>query len=125
MCSEDIRSADVCRLKQGMKIGDEVTRRALHGNGGTPAKMIRIKNRSRAIICANAREPGDLRKNSARSRLKLGAPNVSIIPVTGLKNHSRTTGAVTLKKYFASTADLDETGKITSRGELSASLIQL
>ena len=67
-------------------------------------------------------EPGDLRKNSARSRLKLGAPNVSIIPVTGLKNHSRNTGAVTLKKYFSSTADLDETGKIVSRGDWSASL---
>src|SRR5712671_3500790 len=72
MCSEDIRSWDVCRLKQGMKIGDEVTCCARHRNGGAPAKMIRIKKRSRPVICANACEPGDLRKNSARSRLKFG-----------------------------------------------------
>src|SRR5205814_9428992 len=42
MCSEDIRSGDVCRLKQGMKIGDEITCCARHRNGHAPAKMIRI-----------------------------------------------------------------------------------
>src|SRR5437773_5883072 len=123
MCSEDIRSGDVCRLKQGMK-----NRRRDHVLCATSERPCSGQNdphqkkRSRSVICANACEPGDLRKNSARSRLKLGAPNVSIIPVTGLKNHSRNTGAVTLKKYFASTADLDETGKIVSRGDWSASL---
>src|SRR5439155_20575009 len=33
----------VCRLKQGMKIGDEITCCARHRNGHAPAKMIRIK----------------------------------------------------------------------------------
>src|SRR5438034_10529971 len=98
-----------------MKIRNELARRARYRNGAAPPKMICVKKGSRPVVRANPGELGNLRKNGAASRLKLSAPNVGIISITGLKNHSRTTGATTLKKYFASTADLDETGKITRR----------
>src|SRR6266516_3180423 len=113
MRSEHVRSGDVRRLEQRMKIGDEVACRARHGDGRAPTQMMRIEKRSRPIIRADPGEPGDLRKHSTHSSLKWGAPDFGIIPVPGLQNHCRTAGATALEIHFASTAGINETGKIT------------
>src|SRR6266481_3019731 len=81
--------------------------------------MIRVKKSSRAVIGANPRELSNLRKHSAHSRLKRGAPDVGIIPVSGLENHGRAAGATTHKIHLTPTAYLDEAGKITGRGDSS------
>jgi hypothetical protein len=84
--------------------------------------MIRVKKGSWAVIGANPRELGNLRKHSAHSRLKRGAPDFGIIPVSGLENHRRAAGATALKIHLTPTANLDEAGKITGRGDWSAIL---
>ena len=88
MRSEDVRRGDVRRLEQRMKIGNEVACGARHGDGRAPAQMVRIEKSARTVIGANPRELGNLRKDGALSGLKLRAPNIGIIPVTGLENHS-------------------------------------
>jgi hypothetical protein len=77
--------------------------------------MICVKKSSRTVTGANPGELGDLGKDGALSRLKVGAPNVGIIPVTRLQNHSRTVRATTLEIHLTPGADVDETGKITRR----------
>jgi hypothetical protein len=119
MRSKDVRSGDVRRLEQGMKIGNEIPCGARHGDGRAPAQMIRIEKRSRPVIGANPRELGNLRKNAAHSRLKFGAPNVSIISVTRLKNHRRAARAIALEIHLAPIANVDEIGKISGRGDWS------
>jgi hypothetical protein len=74
--------------------------------------MIRIEKSSGTVVGANPREPGNLRKNGAHSRLKLGAPNVGIISVTLLKNHRLAARATAFQIHLAASADVDETGKV-------------
>src|SRR6476661_6771214 len=112
MRSEDVRSGDVRRLEQGMEIGNEISCRARHGDGRAPAQMICVKKCSRPVIGANPREPGNLRKNGAHSRLKFGTPNLGIISVTRLENHRRATRATALEIHLPPSADVDETGEI-------------
>src|ERR1700756_5307192 len=95
-----------------MKIGNEITSRARHVHGRAPAQMIRIEKRSRPVISANPRELGYLRKNRLHSRFNLSAPNLGLIPVTGLENHRRAARAAALEIHLAPIADFDETGKI-------------
>src|SRR5262245_23664318 len=116
MRSKDVRSGDARRLEQGMKIGNEVARGARHGHGRAPTQVIRIEKRSRTVVGTNPRELGNLRKNGAHSRLKLGAPNVCIISVTRFENHRRAARATALQIYLPPSADVDETAKITGRG---------
>src|SRR5436190_12617500 len=122
MRGEDIWSGDMCRLEQGMKIGNEVTRGARHGDRSAPAQMIRVKKSSRAIIGTNPSELGNLWKHSGHPRLERGAPDFGVIPVSGLENHSRAAGATALKIHLTPTANLDQTGKITGHGEWSGTL---
>jgi hypothetical protein len=75
--------------------------------------MICVKKSARTVIGANPRKLGDLGKDGALSRLKLSAPNVGIIPVTGLENHRRATRTAALEIHLPPIADLDQTGKIT------------
>src|SRR5712691_12372299 len=99
-----------------MNIGNEIARSARHRDCGAPTQMIRVKKGARAVIGANPRELGNLRKHSAHSKLKRSAPDFGIIPVTGLENHRRATRSAALEIHLAPIADLDETGKITGRG---------
>ena len=122
MRSEHVRSGDVRRLEQCMKIGDEVACRARHGDGRAPTQMIRVEKRSRPIICANPGKLGDVRKHSTHSGLKWGAPDFGIIPVPSLENHRRATRSAALEVHFAALADFDGTGKITGRGDWSVTL---
>src|SRR5439155_16115914 len=78
--------------------------------------MIRIEKRSRPVIGANPREPGNLRKNGADSRLKLGAPNIGIISITRLENHRWAARATAFQVHLAASADVDETGKLSEAG---------
>src|SRR3989442_8554302 len=105
-----------------MKIGNDVTRGARHGDGGAPAQMIRVKKSSRAIIGTNPSEPGNLRKHSVLSGLKRSAPDCGIVPVPGFENHSRAARAAALEVHLAAISDLDQTGKIPSRGDWRAAL---
>src|SRR5438094_8148255 len=105
-----------------MKIGNEVARGARHGDCGAPAQMIRVKKSSRAIIGANPREPGNLRKHSAHPRLKRGAPDCGIVPVPGFENHSRAARPAALEVHLAAVADLDQTDKITGCRDWRAAL---
>src|SRR5437773_9533153 len=105
-----------------MKIGNEVARGARHREGSAPAQMIRVKKSSRAIIGTNPRKPGNLRKHSGHSRLKRSAPDFGIIPIPGLENHSRAARPAALEVHLAAIADLDQTGKIPSRGDWRAAL---
>jgi hypothetical protein len=77
--------------------------------------MIFIKKSSRAVIGANPRKPGNLRKNGGHLRLKLGAPNIGVISITGFENHRRAARATALAIHFAPSTDLDETSKIAGR----------
>jgi hypothetical protein len=99
-----------------MKIGNEVARRARHREWCAPAQVIRIKRSSRAVVSANTREPGNLRKNSAHSRFKFGAPNIGVISITGLENHRRAARATALEIHLAPGADVYEIGKIVRGG---------
>src|SRR6266516_1389115 len=105
-----------------MKIGNEIARGARHGDGGAPAQMIRVKKGSRAIIGTNPGELGNLWKHSGHPRLKWGAPDFGIIPIPGLENHSRAARPAALEVHLAAIADLDQTGKIPSRGDWRAAL---
>src|SRR6266487_910831 len=87
MRGEDIRSGDMRRLEQSMKIGNDIARDTRHRDLGAPAQMIRVTSSSRTIIGANPRKLGNLRKHSVLSRLKRGAPAVGTIPVPGLEEH--------------------------------------
>src|SRR6476646_689723 len=113
MRGEDIRSGDMRHLEQSMKIGDDIARDTRHRNLGAPAQMIRVTNSYRAIIGANPRKLGNLRKHSVLSRLKRGAPAVGTTPVPGLENHSRAARSAALEEHLAPSADLDQTGKVT------------
>src|SRR6266403_4576043 len=113
MRGEDIGSWDIRRVEQRMKIGNEVARGARHGDGGASAQMIRVKKRARAIIGANPRKLGNLRKHSAHSGLEWSAPDFGIIPVPGLEDHRRATRAAALEVHLAPISDRDQTGKIT------------
>src|SRR6476469_642995 len=116
MRSEDVRSRDVRRLEQGVKIGHEVACGARHRGGRAPAQMICIEKRARTVIGANPRELGNLRENGIHSGLKLRTPNVAIISVTRLENHRRAAGASALEIHLASSADVYEIGKIVRGG---------
>ena len=105
-----------------MKIENEVARGARHGDGGAPAQMIRVKKSSRAIIGTNPSEPGNLRKHSVLSGLKRSAPDCGIVPVPGFENHSRAARAAALQVHLAAISNLDQTGKIPSRGHWRAAL---
>src|SRR5436190_9880499 len=122
MRGEDIWSGDMCRLEQGMKIGNEVTRGARHGDRSAPAQMIRVKKSSRAIIGTNPSELGDLWKHSGHPRLKRSAPDFGIIPVSGLENHSRAARPAALKVHLPPISDRDQTGKITGCRDWRAAL---
>src|SRR6266478_10145291 len=122
MRSEDIRSGDMRLLEQSMKIGNDIARGTRHRDLGAPAQMIRVTNSSRAIIGANARKLGNLRKHSVLSRLKRSAPDFGIVPVPGLENHSRAARPAALEVHLAAVADLDQTGKITGRGDWRGTL---
>src|SRR6267378_5071820 len=100
-----------------MKIGNEIARSARHRDWGAPTQMIRVEKGARAVIGANTRKLGNLRKHSAHSRLKRGAPDFGIIPVTGLENHRRTTRSAELEVHIAPIADFNETGKIAGGGD--------
>src|SRR6476646_3874102 len=113
MRGEDIRSGDMRRLEQSMKIGNDIARDTRHRDLAAPAQMIRVTNSSRAIIGANARKLGNRRKHSVLSRLKRGAPAVGTTPVSGLENHSRAARSAALEEHLASITDLDQTGRIT------------
>src|SRR5204863_7177012 len=115
MRSEDIQSGDVCRLKQDMKIGDEVTCRAWHRNGGAPAQMIRIEERSRPVITANTGELGDTCKNRIHPRLELGVPNVGFFSVTRLEHHRRAARAMALEVELPARAHVCNSGNIARR----------
>src|SRR5437899_3945266 len=105
-----------------MKIGHDVARSARHRDCGAPTQMIRVKKGARAVIGANPSELGNLRKHSAHSRLKWGAPDFGVIPVPGLENHSWTARSAALEVHLAPIADFDETSNITGRGDGSATL---
>src|SRR5947209_9950408 len=105
-----------------MKIGNEIARRARHRDWGAPTQMIRVKKGARTIIGANPSKLGNLRKHSAHSRLKRGAPDFGIIPVPGLENHRRATRSAALEVHLAPIADFNETSKITGGGDGSATL---
>src|SRR6267378_2597077 len=105
-----------------MKIGNEVTRGARHGGGGAPAQMIRVKKSSWAIIGTNPSEPGNLWKHSGHPRLERSAPDCGIVPVPGFENHSRAARAAALEVHLAAISNLDQTGKIPSRGHWRAAL---
>src|SRR5439155_2646679 len=56
MRGEDIRSWDMRRLEQSMKIGNNIARGARHSNWGAPTQMIRVKQGARTVISANPRK---------------------------------------------------------------------
>src|SRR6266481_444597 len=96
----DIPFANMRRAEQGMKLGNEIACSTRHPDRSAPAQMIRVKKSSRAIIGANPSKLGNLRKRSANSRLKRGAPDFGIIPVPGLENHSRAARAAALEEHL-------------------------
>src|SRR5438552_9696842 len=112
MGGENIRTRDMSRSQQGMKIGNEIACSARHRDCGAPTQMIRVKKSSRAVIGANPREPGNLQKHSAHPRLRWGAPDFGIISVPGLENHRRAARSAALEVHLAPIADFDETDKI-------------
>jgi hypothetical protein len=112
MRGEDIRSGDMRRLEQSMKIGNDIARDTRHRDLGAPAQMIRVTSSSRTIIGANPRKLGNLRKHSAHSRLKRGAPVVGTIPVPGLENHSRAARSAALEEHLAPITDVNQFARV-------------
>jgi len=112
MRGEDIRSGDMRRPEQSMKIGNDIARDTRHRDLGAPAQMIRVTSSSRAIIGANPRKLGNLRKHSVLSRLKRGAPDFGIVPVPGLENYSRAARSAALEEHLAPITDVNQFARV-------------
>src|SRR5437667_7922326 len=102
-----------------MKIGNEIAGSARHRDCGAPAQMIRVKKGSWAVIGANPRELGNLRKHSVLSRLKRGAPDFGIIPVPGLENHSRAARSAALEEHLAPITDVNQFARVLVSSSVS------